>query len=70
MYVNDYNAQLLHQDRLRDAANLRAQSELIRDASEPVPNEIQAGLLYSIRNWIQTRIQQQEVTDVRRAHAV
>jgi hypothetical protein len=68
---NDYSVQLMHEDRLRDAAKLRSQSELIRDASEPVPNEFQAGLLYDIRQWMQARSHQtQETADVRHAHAI
>lgn len=67
---NDYTVQLLHKDRLRDAASHRAQSDLIRDASEPVPNEIQAGLLHDLRQWMHARSHQsQEAADVRRAHA-
>ena len=68
---NDYTVQLMHQDRLREAAKHHSQSELIRDASEPVPNIVEAGLLHDIRHWMQARSHQpQETADVRHAHAI
>jgi hypothetical protein len=71
MNVSDYSVQLLHQDRLRDAANRRAQNDLIRDANEPAPNVIETGLLQNVRQWLQARSHQpQENADVRRAHAM
>ena len=74
MYVSDYTVQLLHQDRLRDAAKRYSQLELIRDASEQAPNEIQGGLLVHLKQWMHVKNhaqnQPQEVNDVRRAHAI
>jgi len=74
MYVSDYTLQLLHEDRLRDAAKRYSQLELIRDASEQVPDERQSGLLHQMKqlmrrsNHVQT--QPQDCNDVRPAHAI
>ncbi|MBI1259236.1 MAG: hypothetical protein GC204_17350 [Chloroflexi bacterium] len=75
MYMPDYNTvQLLHEDRLRDAAKRQAKLDLIRDASEQTPDERQGGLLHQMKqlmhrgNHVQS--QPQETRDVRRAHAI
>jgi hypothetical protein len=74
MYVSEYTMQLLHEDRLRDAAKRYAQLELIRDASEQAPDERQSGLLHQFKqlmhlgNRVQT--QPQDCNDVRPAHAI
>jgi len=66
-----HTVQLLHEDRLRDAEKRRAQNDLIRDASEPMPNEHSMNLVEQVKEWVQTRNhQQQEVTNVRRAKAI
>ena len=73
MYYSDYTIRLLQQDRLREAARLRAQNDLIRDASEAVVDEHQAGLISQIKNLIRTSdesSQPQEANDVRRAPAL
>jgi len=74
MYVSDYALQLLHEDRLRDAAKHYAQLELIRDASEQAPDERQSGLLYQVKQLMHVRnhaqTQPQDCNDVRPAHAI
>ena len=75
MYMPDYTTvQLLHEDRLRDAAKRQAQLDLIRDASEQTPDERQGGLLHQMKQLMQRRnhvqSQPQDCTDVRPAHAI
>ena len=75
MYLSDYTVQLLHQDRLRDAAKRQAQLELIRDAAEQTPDVRQGGLLHQMKQLMSRRsnhvqAQPQEVNDARRAHAL
>ncbi len=69
--LTDYQLQLLHEDRLREAARLRAQNELIRDASEPMTDEMQSSLLQRIKQVMRVENRQpvQENRDVRPAHA-
>ena len=73
MYVSDYSLQLLHQDRLRDAAKRQAHMELIRDASEQAPDIQQDGLLVHLKQWMHVRnqrqVQPQDCNDARPAHA-
>ena len=72
MYLSDYTVQLLHEERLRDAEQRRSQLDLIRDASEPMPDERQGGLIVQIKQWMQSRNvrhEQQEVRDARPVHA-
>jgi hypothetical protein len=65
-FVSDYSVQLLHEERLRDAERRRAQNDLLRDPSEPMPNERRVSLVEQVREWMQARNHQpQEVTDVR-----
>ena len=40
MYMSDYTVQLLHDERLREAAESRSQRDLIRDASEQCPTSV------------------------------
>jgi len=75
MYVSDYTIQLLHEDRLRDAAKRRNQLELIRDAAEQTPEVIEGGLLHQIKQLMTRRsnhvqLQPQDCNDVRPAHAI
>ena len=71
MYMSDYQLKLLHEDRLREAARLRAQKDLIRDINEQAPNEVQGNLLQQIKQLVrvENRQPQQENRDVRPAHA-
>jgi hypothetical protein len=65
-FVSDYSVQLLHEERLRDAERRRAQSDLLRDPSEPMPNERSVSLVEQVKQWMQARNRQpQGVTDVR-----
>jgi hypothetical protein len=67
-YVSDYTVQLLHEERLRDAERRRSQLDLLRDPSEPMPNERSMSLVEQVKQWVQARNHQhqpQEVTDVR-----
>ena len=74
MYVSDYSLQLLHEDRLRDAAKRYAQLELIRDASEPTPDVRYEGLLHQLKHLMHrtnhAQTQTQDCSDVRPAHAI
>ncbi len=75
MLMLDYNTvELLHQDRLRDAAKRRSQLELIRDASEQTPNEVPGGLLHQLKQLMrvgkQVQSQSQDCNDARPAHAI
>ncbi|MEO8397607.1 MAG: hypothetical protein ABI700_31720, partial [Chloroflexota bacterium] len=59
---------------LRDAAKRRSQLELIRDASEQTPNEVQSGLLVHLKQLMhvgkQVQPQPQDCNDARPAHAI
>lgn len=69
MYITDYSAQLLHQDRLREAE--RAQRfHVLRDATEQAPVITEAGVFHQLKQWFHSRNRRQEVRDVRRATAV
>ncbi|MEO8393650.1 MAG: hypothetical protein ABI700_11730 [Chloroflexota bacterium] len=75
MFMPDYaTVQLLHQDRLRDAEKRRSQLQLIRDAGEQTPNEIQGGLLHQMKQLMHVgnhvQRQSQDCNDVRPAHAI
>ncbi|MCC6801628.1 MAG: hypothetical protein IT319_01990 [Anaerolineae bacterium] len=69
MYISDYSAQLMHQDRLREAERAR-RFDVLRDATEQAPIVVETGLLYQLKQWFNSRNRRQEVRDVRRATAV
>ncbi len=61
-----------HQQRQREVERRRTTLEMLRSADEQPATQAQADLLREIRQWMQARArtQQQEVSDVRRAHAI
>jgi hypothetical protein len=69
LMIGDYKtAQLLFQDRLREAEQRRAERELIRDAAEQNPRN---GLLNRIKLMLNVqKPQAQGANDARHAHAL
>lgn len=69
--MGDYQtAQLLFEDRLRDAEQQRAHREL-RDAARQYPDTAQDNLLHRIKVWMRVEKQQaQGANDARHAHAL
>lgn len=72
MFNTDYLTVLqIHQSRVREAEKRRIMHELAHAAEDPMMRATQADLLREIRQWMQARAEQhEEISDVRRAHAV
>ena len=73
MYISAYEAQVLHEERLRDAERRRAHNALIRDAYEQSPVVVYNSLWQQIKQRMGVKSQQprqQGAIDVRRATAV
>jgi hypothetical protein len=70
--IGDYmTAQLLFEDRLRDAERRRAQHALLSNAAEQTPDERQVGLLHRLKVWMHVeKPQAQGANDARHAHAL
>jgi hypothetical protein len=70
MYESYLVVQSLHEDRVRDAMKYASSNRRVYDISEQMPNVYYDGLLHRIKQMISVRkVQKQEATDVRRAHA-
>jgi hypothetical protein len=73
-YLPDGTFESWHKERLREVERRRDPRDLIRDVTEqtPVVVDVEGGLIYQIKQWMQRRSQPkpQEATEVRRATAV
>ncbi len=70
MLVSSYTVQLLHEDRLREAARRHANGKLLRDAAEPAPVVVHTSLWQQLKLRFSPKTQRQGVADVRRVPAV
>jgi hypothetical protein len=73
-YLPDGTTESWHEERLHEASRRRDPRDLIRDVTEqtPVVIDVEGGLIYQIKQWMQRRSQPkpQEAHDVRCATAV